>query len=72
MGEAERALVAIESRDWDQLRLLLHPYVHWTEADGTTIRGRTRVLAMLAGAPCAAHRPSSVELRDGQIYRWRN
>ena len=72
MDEAQRAIAAIESRDWEQLRLLLHPYVHWTGADGVTIRGRTKVLAMLAGAPSAVHRPSSVGLRDGQIYRWQS
>ena len=71
VDEAERALEAIENQDWDQLRLLLHPYLHWTGADGNTIRGRTKVLAMLATVPSAAVRPSSVELRDGQIYRWR-
>ena len=71
MDEAERAIAAIESRDWELLRVLLHPYLHWTGVDGNTIRGRTKVLAMLAATPGAAHRPSSVELRDRQIYRWR-
>ena len=71
VDEAERAITAIESQDWDRLRMLLHPYLHWTAADGNTIRGRTKVLAMLAATPDAVHRPSSVELRDGQIYRWR-
>jgi hypothetical protein len=48
----------------------LHPYLHWTDPSGNTVRGRTRVLAKLH------HRvpvglPASYELRDGQIYRWR-
>ena len=72
VDEAERAIAAIESQDWDQLRMLLHPYLHWTGVDGNTVRGRTKVLAMLAAnPPNAVHQPSSVELRDGQIYRWR-
>jgi len=70
VDEAERAITAIESQDWDRLRMLLHPYLHWTAADGNTIRGRTKVLAMLAATPGAVDRPSSVELRDEQIYRW--
>jgi hypothetical protein len=55
--------------DWDALRLLLHPYVHWTRADGSRLRGRTKVMEWLqdAGRP---PEPSAVELRDGQIYRW--
>jgi hypothetical protein len=46
----------------------LHPYLHWTEA-GRTVRGRTKVLALLASRP-ALDPPDAVELRDGQIYRW--
>ena len=67
---AQRALDAIHAGDWAALRPLLHPYLHWTDASGATIRGRTKVLAALtAGAP--AEPPALVELRDGQIYRWR-
>ena len=62
------AVAAVERRDWDVLTLLLHPYLHWTEA-GVTIRGRTKVLAHLADASPAGP-PGSYELRDGQIYRW--
>ena len=55
--------------DWDGLRVLLHPYLHWTTADGTRFRGRTKVMELLrTGRPPAA--PIAVELRDGQIYRW--
>ena len=52
------------------MRLLLHPYLHWTGPDGVTVRGRTKVLALLdaTGGPTPA---AAVELRDGQIYRWR-
>ena len=64
--EAHAAMLA---RDWETLRLLLHPYLRWTDASGRTIRGRTKVLAMLeeSGPPDP---PDSVELRDDQIYRW--
>jgi len=61
-------LVAAGRRDWARLKPLLHPYLHWTEA-GVTIRGRTKVLAHLTAGPTPVE-PSSVELRDGQIYRW--
>jgi hypothetical protein len=65
----DRVLDAVRRRDWDTVRLALHPYLHWDLADGRTIRGRSKVLAMLVDAPTPAP-PSSVELRDGQIYRW--
>lgn len=63
------AIEAIELRDWDRVKLLLHPYLHWTDASGSTTRGRTRVISALreGGVPAA---PVSHELRDGQIYRW--
>jgi hypothetical protein len=57
-------------RDWAALRPLLHPYLQWTGADNLTIRGRTKVLAMLAERADPPDRPASVELRDNQIYRW--
>jgi hypothetical protein len=64
------AYEAMLERDWDGLRMLLHPYLHWTTANGTLFRGRTKVMELLqAGLPPAA--PIAVELRDGQIYRWR-
>lgn len=62
------AAAAIERRDWDVLKLLLHPYLHWSEG-GVTIRGRTKVLAHLENAAPQGP-PGSCELRDGQIYRW--
>jgi SnoaL-like domain len=63
------AVNAIELRDWQQLKALLHPYLHWTRADGRTLRGRNNVLAYLAAAP-AGRPPTRSEIRDGQIYRW--
>jgi hypothetical protein len=65
-----QARAAIEARDWATARVLLHPYLAWTDADGSVLRGRRNVLARLeqTGPP---GRPAVVELRDGQIYRWR-
>ena len=60
---------AILERDWEGLRPMLHPYLHWTAADGTRLRGRTNVMARLQAAAPSAE-PAAVELRDGQIYRW--
>jgi SnoaL-like protein len=66
---AHEVVAAIERRDWDGLKPLLHPYLHWTDGAGHTIRGRTKVLANLA-ADNPARPPLSFTLRDGQIYRW--
>ena len=51
------------------VRLLLHPYLRWTRADGTLLRGRIKVLAVLE-AELPARAPRVTELRDGQVYRW--
>ena len=67
---AARVVAAVAAADWPAVRALLHPYLHWTDADGRVLRGRSRVLAMLEQAP-APPPPVAVELRDGQIYRWR-
>ena len=64
-----RAHEAMRARNCDDLRLLLHPYLHWTSSDGRTVRGRTKVMAMLVeGDPPLW--PTSIEVRDDQIYRW--
>jgi len=60
---------AMLERDWEALRLMLYPYVHWTAADGSRLRGRTKVMDRLQNAAPPAD-PVAVELRDGQIYRW--
>jgi hypothetical protein len=65
-GQAHAAIVAAE---WDTVRPLLHPYLHWTDGNGT-VRGRSKVMAMLRRATKAPAEPTSIELRDGQIYRW--
>src|SRR3712207_8662029 len=65
----DAVLEALARRDAAELRRLLHPYVRWTDASGTTMRGRTKVLArLLDGGPF--DRPRAVELRDGQVHRW--
>jgi hypothetical protein len=61
---------ALERGDREAVRLTLHPYLHWTLEDGTTVRGRCDVLELLADGRVPAP-PSLVEARDGQIYRWR-
>ena len=66
IGEAVRA---IERRDWDALKPLLHPYLHWTTGNGRKIRGRTQVMTHLRLTDQIS-RPHRHELRDGQIYRW--
>jgi hypothetical protein len=65
----DRALASRRDGDEEGFRLVLHPYLHWTTANGAEVRGRRNVLAMLAGREVLGP-PSSVELRDGQIYRW--
>jgi hypothetical protein len=65
----QTAYEAMLTRDWDGLRLSLHPYLHWRTSDGTRIRGRVAVMERLRHAPPPAA-PDAVELRDGQIYRW--
>ena len=66
---ASSARAAIRDGNRDRLRLLLHPYLQWTLPDGTALRGRRNVMAMLEDT-AAPDAPAAVELRDGQIYRW--
>lgn len=71
MDEVGRdALEALRRRDWEALRPLVHPYVRWAGPDGSTARGRTKLLAVLAETPAIAAIEVD-ELRDGQIYRLR-
>ena len=65
----EQVRRAVADEQWARVRLLLHPYLHWELPDGTYLRGRLRVLALLheTGPPDP---PAKVELRDGQVYRW--
>jgi len=67
----QRAHAAIVAGDRNAVRPLLHPYLHWTDSDGRIFRGRSKVLAMLEQAVQAPAEAQFIELRDGQIYRWR-
>ncbi len=74
MDEVERGAVdrfrdALVAGDAEAVRVALHPYLHWTDPSGSVVRGRVNVLAALSigGVPAL---PESIELRDGQIYRW--
>ena len=62
-------LAMIQQKDWDALKPLLHPYLHWTLTDGRVLRGRTKVLDYLA-SDAVTGPPRRHELRDSQIYRW--
>jgi hypothetical protein len=59
----------IEKQEWHDVRPLLHPYLHFDEGEAS-LRGRTNVLDHLRGLP-TPRPPHEVEVRDGQIYRWR-
>jgi hypothetical protein len=65
----EKLSKAVREKDWKAARPALYPYLHWTDPDGTVIRGRNNVLARRTAGPTPSP-PRSVELRDGQIYRW--
>ncbi len=65
---AAAAWAAMDSEQWDEVRALLHPYLHFTDGR-TVLRGRARVLAHLRDSP-RPRPPASVEVRDGQVYRW--
>jgi len=64
------AMEAVRASRWEDLKLLLHPYLHWSRRDGLTMRGRTNVLGWLASSQVPLEPPTRFELRDGQIYRW--
>ena len=65
----ETVIQAMSEQDWDTVRLHLHPYVHWYGPNGE-VRGRKNVLEVMRGLT-SPEPPSTYELRDGQIYRWR-
>src|SRR5215831_20408729 len=53
--------------DWIPLRQVLRRYPHSADTQGT-LRGRSKVMAMLAHATTAPAEPTSIELRGGQAY----
>ena len=66
---ASNILALIERRDWERLRRLLHPSVHWTTAVGDELVGPDEVIACLVEDPAPAP-PGYHELRDGLLLRW--
>jgi len=60
---------AVAGDEWVVLRRVLHPYLRFTDERGRTTRGRTKVIALLRMSE-VLERPTEVELRDGQVYRW--
>jgi len=60
---------SIERRDWDRLRRLLHPDIHWTTAVEEHLHGPGAVITCLESdlppAPPAYH-----EQRNGPMIRW--
>lgn len=66
--EAMVAWEALDREDWARLAKLLHPYLHWQDRK-VELRGRLNVLSHLRSVP-TPRPPMSVEIRDGQIYRW--
>ncbi len=65
---AAAAWNAMDSGDRETLLPLLHPSVHFADGD-VVLRGRLRLLDHLRSHP-TPRPPTSVEVRDGQIYRW--
>ena len=61
-------LAAVEAGDPASARLALHPYLHFTDPFGRTVRGRVEVLDLLARYD-RLEPPAAVEMRDGQVQR---
>jgi hypothetical protein len=59
----------VERQEWHDARPLLHPYLRFDDAE-VSVRGRNQVLDHLRNHPTPKP-PSEVEIRDGQVYRWR-
>ncbi|WP_243395389.1 MmcQ/YjbR family DNA-binding protein [Nocardioides currus] len=59
---------AIDRSEWGEVSPLLHPHLHWDDRD-VSLRGRSTVLSHLRSVP-TPRPPRSVEVRDGQVYRW--
>jgi hypothetical protein len=63
------AHAVIVKHDRGALQPLLHPSLHWVQADGQVVRGRTKVIGMLQAIGISGP-PAPVELRDGQVCLW--
>lgn len=65
---AAAAWAAVDTGEWDDVRRLLHPHLHFTDG-AVTLRGCNAVLEHLRTHPTPKP-PAAVEVRDGQLYRW--
>ncbi|MEO6512644.1 MAG: hypothetical protein ABIO16_16715 [Nocardioides sp.] len=57
----------LDQGEYGELRVLLHPYVQFTDG-AVSLRGRTAVLNWMRENRVKP--PTDVEVRDGQVYRW--
>lgn len=64
-----RVLDSIEARDWEELKRLLDPEVHWTTAIEDQLHGPDAVAKAFEHDPPPAP-PSWHEVKDGLIVRW--
>jgi hypothetical protein len=67
---ASGAHAAIVKRDQGALQPLLHPYLHWMQADGQVVRGRTKVIGTLqaigiSGPPASVAGHQTLRVLDG-------
>ena len=62
----------IRLRDRERVRLLLHPYVRWTDTSGATVRGGNAVMSHVRDVPPRWRAAKRYELRrrsDLQVAR---
>jgi hypothetical protein len=59
----------VEKQRWHDVRPLLHPHLHFEDGE-VRLRGRNQVLDHLRGHPTPKP-PTDIEVRDGQVHRWR-
>ncbi len=62
------AWAAMDAGEWSELGSLLHPRLHFSDG-ALSLRGRRQVLDHLRSHP-TPRPPTSVEVRDGLVYRW--
>jgi hypothetical protein len=65
----DAVIEAVNAGNAADIRLLLHPYLHFRDGD-RELRGRSQLLVHFEGLDDPLLPATSVELRDGQIYRW--
>jgi hypothetical protein len=65
---AAAAWAAVDAGEWDDVRRLLHPHLHFQDG-AIALHGRNAALEHLRSHPTPKP-PAAVEVRDGQLYRW--